>query len=155
MYFLQAQEFHLGIPGTHAVCRGYSAEDVRKCTLNKLEASFSTFINLGFSVLPKSLSKTNWRHSSAAAIQGRVRDAMTLHACNRNERMNLGTFHAHDVVNLKPARSQRIRDERTVAPPGNRFRAHNCTPLLPGQFDQAVQPCCEFGGLHIISKTTK
>jgi len=37
VYCLQAQEFHLGIPGTHAVCRRYSEEDVRKCTLNKLE----------------------------------------------------------------------------------------------------------------------
>ena len=37
VYFLQAQEFHLGIPGIHAVCRGHSEEDVRKCTLTKLK----------------------------------------------------------------------------------------------------------------------
>jgi hypothetical protein len=37
VYCLQAREFHLGIPGTQAVCRGYSKEDVRKCTLTKLK----------------------------------------------------------------------------------------------------------------------
>ena len=52
--------------------------------------------------------------------------------------MNLGMFHAHDVVNLNPAYSQRIGDERTVATPWNRFRTHNRAPLLPGQFHQSV-----------------
>ena len=31
--------------------------------------------------------------------------------------MNLGTFHAHNVVNVNPAYSQRIGDEGTVAHP--------------------------------------
>jgi hypothetical protein len=52
--------------------------------------------------------------------------------------MNLGTFYAHDVVNLNTAYSQRIGNERTVATPWNRFRAHNCAPLLRGQFHQSV-----------------
>jgi hypothetical protein len=32
--------------------------------------------------------------------------------------MNLATFHAHNVVNLNSAYSQRIGDERTVTTPG-------------------------------------
>jgi len=44
--------------------------------------------------------------------------------------MNLGTLPAHNVVNLNAAYSQRIGDERTVATPWNRFRAHNRAPLL-------------------------
>ena len=52
--------------------------------------------------------------------------------------MNLGTLHAHNVVNLNAAYSQRIGDERPVATPWNRFRAHNRAPLLRGQFDQSV-----------------
>ena len=43
---------------------------------------------------------------------------------------NLGTFHAHNVVNPNPPHSQRIGDKRTVATPWNRFRAHNRAPLL-------------------------
>jgi hypothetical protein len=76
--------------------------------------------------------------SPVAAIPDRVRDTVTPHACKRNERMNPGTFHAQDVVNLNPAYSQRIGDERTVTTPWNRFRTHNRAPLLPGQFDQSV-----------------
>jgi hypothetical protein len=52
--------------------------------------------------------------------------------------MNLGTLHAHNVVNLDPAYCQRIGDERTVAPPWNRFGAHNRAPLLRGHFHQSV-----------------
>jgi hypothetical protein len=50
--------------------------------------------------------------------------------------MNLGVFHAHNVFNSNPAYSQRIDDERTVATPWNRFRAHNRAPLLRSQFHQ-------------------
>ena len=32
--------------------------------------------------------------------------------------MNLGTFHAHNVINANPTHSQRIGDERTVAAHG-------------------------------------
>jgi hypothetical protein len=60
VYFLRAQEFHLGIPGTHAVCRGRSEEDVRKCTLNKVagrwlaqEDDFRTFLGEFVSSLPQ------------------------------------------------------------------------------------------------------
>jgi hypothetical protein len=80
---------------------------------------------------------------------------MALNARKSDERMNLGTFHAHDVVNLNPAYRERIGDERAVAPPWNRFRTHNCAPLLPGQFDQSVQPCFKCRGLHIVSKPAK
>ncbi len=52
--------------------------------------------------------------------------------------MNLGTFHAHNVINPNSAYSQRIGDERTVATPWNRFRTHNRGPLLPRQFHQSV-----------------
>ncbi len=69
--------------------------------------------------------------------------------------MSLGTFHAHNVVNPNPAHDQRIGDERTVATPRNRFRAHNGTWFLPGQFYQSLQPNFEFGSLHVISKATK
>jgi hypothetical protein len=51
--------------------------------------------------------------------------------------MNLGTLHAHNVVNPNPAYSQRIGDKRTVTTPWNRFRTHNRAPLLPGQFQQS------------------
>ena len=83
---------------------------------------------------------------------------MTPHAASlgmSRSTMNLGTFHAHNVVNLNPAHSQRISDKRTVATPRNRFRTHNRASLLTGQFDQSVYPCFEFRGLHIISKATK
>ena len=69
--------------------------------------------------------------------------------------MNLGVFHAHNVFNSNPAYSQRIDDERTVATPWNRFRAHDRAPFLLTQFHQSLQPCIEVGGLHIISKATK
>ena len=52
--------------------------------------------------------------------------------------MNLGTFHAHDVVNPNSTYSERIGDERTVATPWNRFRTHDCAPLLPCQFHQSL-----------------
>jgi hypothetical protein len=52
--------------------------------------------------------------------------------------MNLGMFHAHDVVNPDPSQSQCIGDERTVATPWNRFRTHNRASLLLGQFHQSV-----------------
>src|SRR5579872_5432814 len=72
--------------------------------------------------------------SPVATISCRVCDAMILDACKRRERMNLGTFHAHDVIDLNPTYSERIGDERTVATPWNCFRTHDCAPLLPCQF---------------------
>jgi hypothetical protein len=51
--------------------------------------------------------------------------------------MGLSAFQAHNVVNSNSANSERIGDERTMAAPGDRFRAHNRTPFLPGQFHQA------------------
>src|ERR1700674_1522180 len=87
---------------------------------------------------PPNATSTLSLDSLTAAIPDRVCDAMTSDTGKWNERMNLGTLHAHNVVNLNPAYSQRIGDERTVATPWNRFRAHNRTPLLPGQFDQSV-----------------
>jgi glutathionylspermidine synthase len=63
---------------------------------------------------------------------------MTLDARKSRERMNLGTLHAHNVVNPNPPYSKRIGDKRTVATPWNRFRAHNRAPLLPSQFEQSV-----------------
>src|ERR1022692_2333358 len=50
--------------------------------------------------------------SPAAAIPARVRDAVTLNACKRNERMNLGAFHAHNVVNLNPTHCQDRKSTR-------------------------------------------
>jgi hypothetical protein len=73
-----------------------------------------------------------------AVIPDRVRNAMASDTGKWNEQMNLGTFHAHNVVNLDSAYSQRIGDERTVTTPWNRFRTHNRAPLLSGQFDQSV-----------------
>jgi hypothetical protein len=52
--------------------------------------------------------------------------------------MNLGTFHAHNVINPNPTHSQRIGDERTVATPWYCFRTNDCAPLLRRQFDQSV-----------------
>lgn len=69
--------------------------------------------------------------------------------------MNLGVFHAHNVFNSNPAYSERIGDERTVATPWNRFRAHNRAPFLRSQFHQSVQPCSKCGRLHVISKAAK
>jgi hypothetical protein len=60
---------------------------------------------------------------------------MTLHARKSDERVNLGTFHAHKVLNPNPPHSQRIGDKRTVATPWNRFGAHYRAALLPGQFE--------------------
>src|SRR5579859_744728 len=105
--------------------------------MDSQEPLFNTFLNLGFSVLPQTLWKTN-SGESPAAIPDWVRDPVTLHACKRNERMNLGTFHAYNVVNLNSAHRQRIGDERPVTPPWNRFRTHNRAPLLPGQFHQSL-----------------
>jgi hypothetical protein len=106
--------------------------------MDSQEPSFITFLNFGFLVLSYFLWKTNWGDSPGATIPGGVREAMTLDACKRNERMNLGAFHAHNVVNLNPAHRERIRDERTVTTPWNCFRTHDRAPLLPGQFHQSV-----------------
>jgi hypothetical protein len=57
---------------------------------------------------------------------------MTLGTSKRKERMNLETFHAHNVVNTNPAYRQRIGDKRTVATPWKRFRTYNRAPLLSG-----------------------
>ena len=75
---------------------------------------------------------------SPAAVPYGVGNAMTSDTCKSNERMNLGTFHARDLVNPNPAYSQRVGDERTVATPWNRLRAHNRASLLASQFHQSV-----------------
>jgi hypothetical protein len=84
-----------------------------------------------------------------------VRDAMTLYECEGSERMNPGTFLAHNAVNSNSPYSQRIGDERTVATPWNRFRTHDCAPLLASQFNQSLQSGVEVRGLHIVSESTE
>ena len=66
--------------------------------------------------------------------------------------MNLRPLHAHDVVHLNPSYSQRISDERTMATPGDRFRAHDCAAFLPGQFHQSLHPFIKLRGLHVIGE---
>ncbi len=52
--------------------------------------------------------------------------------------MDLGTFRTHNVVNPNPLYGESIGDERTVATPRNRFRAHDRAPFLRSQFHQSV-----------------
>jgi hypothetical protein len=77
------------------------------------------------------------RGSHAIGFVERVNDTAAKHFCKRSERMNLGTLLTYNVVDLDPAYSQRIRDERTMATLGNGFRTHHRAPLLPRQFYQS------------------
>src|SRR5258708_38590963 len=60
-----------------------------------------------------------------ASILDWVRDAVTLHVCKRNHRMNLRTFLAHNVLDFNSADRQRIGNKRTVTTPCDRFRGHH------------------------------
>ena len=51
---------------------------------------------------------------------------------------------AHDVFDLHAAHQQRIADERTVATPRHRFRAHDDSALGARQFQEPNDSLLEF-----------
>ena len=80
-----------------------------------------------------------------------VGDAVTLHARERRERVGLRLVRPHEVENGVTACGQRVRDERAVATPGDRFRAHDRHgPGIPRERAEVVQRGRELWTLHVI-----
>jgi hypothetical protein len=60
-----------------------------------------------------------------------------------------------DVLDVDSARGQAVGDQRTMASPGDRFRAHDHGPTSGGKLDELGQVFTKRGGLHIIRVAAK
>jgi len=95
------------------------------------------------------------REFDAFGREGRVSDEISPNPPKGNESVNLDALAADNMRCADPAHSERIGNERTVASPGHRFRAHDRGLFLLRQFDQSLQALLEFRRLHIIGEPAK
>ncbi len=69
--------------------------------------------------------------------------------------MRVGPGRVHNVPDGNAAHRQGIGNERPVAPPRDRFRAHRRRVPPFGQAQQFHQILLEFGGLHVVCVTAE
>lgn len=87
-----------------------------------------------------------------------VRRISDLHSADARERRQLvevGAQGSHNVSDSMAAHTECVRDERTVATPGDGLRAHNGAGFMSGIFFQAGERRGEFASLHVIGKAAK
>ena len=76
-------------------------------------------------------------------------------ACDARERgevMSAAKGFGDDVLHHEAPHHQRVRDQRAMAPPGDRFRTHHGQLFFPRQFHQCFQAGIKLPGLHVIRK---
>src|SRR5260370_33969554 len=56
----------------------------------------------------------------------------------------------HDVFDVHPADEQRVANQRAMAAPRHRFRAHDGGALLARQFQQTRKTGAKFLGGHVV-----
>ena len=69
--------------------------------------------------------------------------------------MSAGSLFAHDVFDANVVYQQRVADQRSMAAPWNRLRAHDGSPFLRGQLHEALQPQLKIRRLHVIGVAAK
>src|SRR5579871_229185 len=80
----------------------------------------------------------------------RVGNVLASKHSERRQRMRLSSMLAENVLHLDAAGHQRVRDQRTMTTPGNRFRAHDRRRRLTGEAKQLLQALLELWCLHVI-----
>ncbi|EEF26456.1 conserved hypothetical protein [Ricinus communis] len=80
----------------------------------------------------------------------RIRDAQALDVGERRQLVRLALARIDDVVDGHAAHQQRIGDERAVAAPRHRFRAHQRAGPALRELDDRVDVGREFVGLHVV-----
>jgi hypothetical protein len=71
------------------------------------------------------------------------------------ECVGLATRAAHDVLDADFADDERIRNQRAMAAPRNRFRAHDGTTLRSRELDEFREGRVKFWSLHIVRVSAK
>src|SRR5437588_2959021 len=70
--------------------------------------------------------------------------------------MRLGLFRVENVNDFKAARFEIIRDERAMATPPDRFRAHDCgRSRFLGKIDKSGDAVTKLLRLHVIGVATE
>ena len=84
---------------------------------------------------------------------GWIRNAQAGSPGEWDEQVWITTRFAHNVFGRNSSRGQGIGDERAMAAPGYRFRAHYRGPLFPSQFDEMIESRVELVRLHVVGVT--
>ena len=69
--------------------------------------------------------------------------------------MGFGLAWAENVFDLHSPCGERVADQGSMTPPGDRFGAQDRRPLLAGEIDQFFERVFEFRGLHVIGEASK
>ncbi len=96
-----------------------------------------------------------WFLLNGSPCLGWIRDRGASDFGERRQGMSLAASRAHDVLGADSANEQGVRDERAMTAPGQRFRAHQCDPVLLRQPYQFNEISLEFRLLHVIRETSK
>lgn len=84
-----------------------------------------------------------------------ISDAISGHAGPWCKRVWARTVAACNLVDLKSANNERIRDQRTMTPPGHGLRAHDCRPPAACQTNQLPEGSIELRSLHVVGKAAE
>jgi hypothetical protein len=84
-----------------------------------------------------------------------VRDSRPVDTREWRECVQLTLRAAHDVFDGDFAGDERVGNQRAMAAPGNRFRAHDGATLPSRELDEFRERRIEFRSLHVIRVSTK
>jgi hypothetical protein len=97
------------------------------------------------------VSPQNFRQRSRRGI----RDLRAMNLRERSELVRPCRFRSNNIGHGDTAHQKRVRDQRTMATPRHRFRAHHGASLFARELDQPLQSRIEFRRLHVIRETSK
>ncbi len=85
----------------------------------------------------------------------RISNPLPPHPSKRRQLMLLSPRNVHNVFDWKLPHQQSIRNQRPMAPPGHRLRAHNRRRFRLRELLQPPEPLQKLIRLHIVRKPTK
>src|SRR5688572_31432834 len=84
-----------------------------------------------------------------------IRDVRSVDERERRQRMRSHLRIARDLERVDSAREQCVRDQQTMAAPGNGLRAHERHALDAGELEASFETALERRRLHIVGIAAK